>query len=520
MSPYDNGLVWQQTAPGLWERGIDEIEEFYATMKELYRGSGRMFFAMTGYLSLNVDISSSDTTEDQVDDAIKKAWLTLRYDHPTLASQVVYSPGSEPEWKKQYRPLTTKLSQDEWLNETVVIISNGQTGTEWVNSDPPAPEIPTLFLIHPPKSTSEKETASIRRDIVFRSPHDIIDGVGTLMMLNSLLNYASKTFEGTYIPPILDGSESANLSPSYRIAANLPPTLTPAQTQLLESIIAQKTNLANPATNPPDLSLPYKPSNPSSTLPGKHQRSFLTLTAAQTTALLTACKTSNMTPTHAFHAAAALVLLTIQPTRPTTTKEVRYTTYILRNERRTCVPPYDSAAHAAALYHSVSGASLAVDLQLRSLEDERNFTQQERKEEFRDVVKRFSDYYLAVKYDEQHTMLVPSLWALGIPKLPSKKESELHFPVPPPRVAPSVSMSSMGRVDEIVAPEVGRFRVGDVWVTGEELGNGLGLFLGTFKGELTVSAAWNDAWHEEKEVLDFLERCRDIVFEGLEIGSI
>jgi hypothetical protein len=52
-------------------------------------------------------------------------------------------------------------------------------------------------------------------------------------------------------------------------------------------------------------------------------------------------------------------------------------------------------------------------------------------------------------------------------------------------------------------------------VTGEELGNGLGLFLGTFEAELCLSAAYNDAWHTEGKVREYLERCKKVVFSGL-----
>lgn len=49
-------------------------------------------------------------------------------------------------------------------------------------------------------------------------------------------------------------------------------------------------------------------------------------------------------------------------------------------------------------------------------------------------------------------------------------------------------------------------------MTGEELGTGLGLFLGTFRGEMELSAAFNEAWHTAEEVHGFLDRCERIVF--------
>lgn len=57
----------------------------------------------------------------------------------------------------------------------------------------------------------------------------------------------------------------------------------------------------------------------------------------------------------------------------------------------------------------------------------------------------------------------------------------------------------MGVVDKIIQPCRSVFKLDDPWVTGEELGTGLGLFLGTFKGELSFSIAYNDARHNIEE---------------------
>lgn len=75
----------------------------------------------------------------------------------------------------------------------------------------------------------------------------------------------------------------------------------------------------------------------------------------------------------------------------------------------------------------------------------------------------------------------------------------------------------MGRIDDIIPPQTGVLRVYEPWVTGEELRNGLGLFLGTHRGVLCLSAAYNDAWHDEHEAAEFLKRCQDIVFKGFEM---
>lgn len=470
-----------------------------------------MFFGMTGHVSLSIKHPkglSHDDADLEVDKALRKAWLALRYAHPTLASQVTQDVASG-EWIKTYRELQGEADKDAWLQKTLVHVSNGQTGNQWANSDPPAPKLPTMFVLHLPAEHGDDGSVTIRRDLVFRSPHDIIDGIGTLMMLNNFISLASEAYQkgNVYEPPSLDGSETSNLSPSYRVAAQIPETPDQAQLDRLKQMAAQK---AAAASDPSVeiLALPYKQGD---LLPGRHQRLALTLTREETQQLLKACKTVGATPTHVFHAAAAMVVRDLQD-KPTQTKRVRYINYILRNERASCQAPYSTASHPAAVYHSVSGQSLVVDMDLHPASTEPDADI--RKKEFLSILETVKDFYLTVKQDEEFYVLAPTMFSQATPSLPSGPRP---LPVPEPNTHPSVSISSMGRTDAIVAPETGAFQARDPWVTGEELGNGLGLFLGTFRGELCLSTAYNDAWHVEMDVKDYLECCKKAVFSGLGI---
>ncbi|GJN82780.1 hypothetical protein PLIIFM63780_006325 [Purpureocillium lilacinum] len=228
-------------------------------MALLYEGSGRMFFGITGFLSFAAEAPKDMTpavAERQMDEALAKAWIRLRYDHPTLASQVTLDRETQ-QWVKTYREFGSEGDQNDWLEKTLVPISNGQTGLQWANSDPPAPLLPTLFVVRPPIATAEK--SRIRRDLVFRSPHDVIDGIGTLIMLNNFINHVSKAYDqgSAFKPPVLDGSESANLSPTYRVAANILPALTEAQKAQMAAILAQKTELKED-TEVEVLSVPFR----------------------------------------------------------------------------------------------------------------------------------------------------------------------------------------------------------------------------------------------------------------------
>ncbi|KAI1062825.1 hypothetical protein LB507_005602 [Fusarium sp. FIESC RH6] len=482
---------WRQSQPGVWQRHLDELEQFYTSMVILYEGSGRMFFGITGHISLS--IKTTNHAEHEVDEALRKAWLALRYNHPTLASQATQDPKTG-EWMKTYK---TDDEKSAWVEKTLVHITTGQTGNEFANSDPPAPKIPTMFVLHLPT-----EEGVVRRDLVFRSPHDIIDGIGTLMLLNNFIALAAEAYEegDAYEPPVLDGSEVSNLSPSYRVAANIPDKLSQDQMDRLDAMAAQKEAVASdPKVEV--LALPYRKGE---SVPGRHQRVALTLTKEETAQLLAACKDVKATPTHVFHAAAAIVMRDLQD-RPTETKRVRYINYILQNERPNCSEPFNSTGHPAAVYHSVSGQSLVVDM-------DHHQNHELDREEFLTVLQTIKDFYLEVKQDQEFYILAPTMFANLTPTLPA---SPRPLPIPPPKAHPSVSISSMGRVESIIAPETKSFNANNPWVTGEELGNGLGLFLGTFRGEMELSAAYNDAWHTSEDVRGYLERCKSVVFGGL-----
>lgn len=512
MSQAYPSLIWREASHGVWQRDVDESEKFYYALAKLYEGSGRMFFAMTGHLSVSVDVPQGQTREDveqRFETALRHGWLALRYDHPAIASQVSHDPATG-QVTKTYRACPADTDRDAWLAKTFVPIATGETGEEWANGDPPAPKIATLFVLKPQTTASgSKASNTIRRDLVLRSPHEIVDGIGTLHMFNNLTRLIAEAYEAgsSSKTPSFDGSETKNLSPPFRVAANVPTELTERQKQHLSEQNAHKAAASQDEGDIKVLGIPYQHGT---NAPGKHQRVALDFSERDTAALIAACKSLKATVTHAFHAAIAMAVRDVQERKPQP-QRVRYVNYILRNERRSCVDPYDTPRHAVAVYHSVSGRALTVDMTLPASGDAINPA--DRVDEFRSIVEKVRHFYDAVRDDGDHYALSLPIWEAGCPELP--KSSDAFPPVPPPNPKPSVSISSMGNVDAIIASKHGQIMVDKPWVTGEELGNGLGLFLGTFRSKMSLSAAYNDSWHNKAEVEDFVYRCRDIVLTGL-----
>ncbi|CAI7608042.1 unnamed protein product [Penicillium bialowiezense] len=484
MALYDD-FAWKQTENGRWER---------------FEGTGRSFFAMTAHISFS--LPEGVTSHDSIT-ALKKAWLQLRYDHPTIASWVEYESKSK-RCKKIYENFQDDhaMSHQGWLDETFRIVSNGQTGKEWCNSDPPVPKLPTLFLIRRTNSPD-----NCQADVVLRSQHDIVDGMGSLHLLNNLFKYASLFLEDpNYALPNF-GDECRNLSPPLRVAASIPASLDTKQELRLQKIPEINASLRE------GVELAKLPFRQGQAAPGRHQRVELNLDSEQSKKLLHAIKGIGASVTHVYHAAITLVLRDLQH-RGSDKRKVRYINYSLINERQNCKEPYNTPQHAAAVYHSVSGASLVIDMDVPSHAGDQERNPKALREEFLGIVEQVQEYYLRIRDDKEHISLVPHYWALSTPAYSAGPEVP---PIPAQNEAPSVSISSLGIVDNILKPNHGKFELESPWVTGEELGRGLGLFLGTFRGCLCLSAAYNDAWHDEKEVSKFLRDCNELVAFGLGI---
>ncbi|GFF37825.1 hypothetical protein IFM58399_05027 [Aspergillus lentulus] len=460
-------LQWKQVSASRWERGIDEVEQFYTSLAKSYEGSGRNFFAITGFVSFSVktdDGVSQEETRRKVEDALRKAWVHLRFDHPTIASWVEWD-SDRKRCKKIYESPAGQDGLQLWLETTFLTISNGVSGLEWCNSDPPVPKLPTLFLIWP----SPRVEGLLQGDLVLRAHHDIIDGVGTLMLFDNLFTHAARAYKrGSDYPLPCFGIEYANLSPPFRVAAGLQPSMSPEQTEKFESIRAYNAFMKQD--------------------PGRRL---------------------GLSVTHAYHTAIAMAVRDLQERRDSE-RLVRYINYSLINERGHCLCPYDTPLHAAAVYHSVSCRLLVVDTTVPSITD--SSTTEVSREEFLRVAKTVREFYREMRRDKDYIQMIPSWYASNTIPYP---HDDATLPIPEPNQSPSVSISSLGVVDNVISPSHGTFELDSPWVTGEELGTGLGLFLGTWKGVLTLSAAYNDAWHDKEEVVEFIERCNVIVVQGL-----
>lgn len=507
-------FIWQETAPGRYEREIDEAEQFYASIAKIWEGIGHKVFTITACVSLSVvppvDMDASDLS-DKIDDSLLTAWKKVRFSHPTLAAPVVYD-ASTKKCKKVYQSPTTEAELDNWMRDTFEIIDNGQTGQEFANTDPPVGPVAKLYVVK--AAQKHDHLNELRRDIVFRSPHDIIDGIGSLYLLHNFLLHASSAFSSSDSPhtyKFTTGNESRNLSPPFRLAANIPQFPSLSQQSKLESTRSLNASLSS-TSNVTVLSLPYAIH---SSTPGNSKRAAILLTTAQTRSIISACKERGITPTQAIHSSIALALAELQPTNEAS-QLGRYTSYSIINLRKNCEAPYDSTQHAVSVYHSASALRLVIDVKL-PLETAiaglvKAAEQEDRDKDFEVAVKQVKSFSENTRVDADYLSIVPSLFSSVTPPYPSNPLSSL----PPLNNKPSVSLSSLGIVDHIIDSQYHPFDViYSPWVVGGEYSTGYGIFLGTWNGRIGLSAAYNESFHDPEEARSFLERLAKITLTGL-----
>ncbi|TMW64691.1 hypothetical protein Poli38472_011571 [Pythium oligandrum] len=499
-------FVWQETSPGVWQREVDEAESYYTALQKIYANTGRMFFAITGHLSVTTPVPSDKTPEEtatRFDAALRQAWLHLRYDYPTIASVVLMDEATKTP-KKTYKAFPkgdATAAIEQWINTTFKPVQTSLTGNEWCNTDPPAPEVPTLFVVSPPTANDAK---LIRRDLVLRSPHDIIDGMGSFMMFDRLAKHISDILSASSPVQVPEfGSEHEHLSPPLRVAAQIPAAVTPEIEAYLKQVALHNQAIREGVEVPPF------PHRRGATLPGFHQRCAVELTEEETKTLLAKCKPMGVTPTHAVHAAIAIVNRDVQERKPEARK-VRYVGFSLVNERAKCTEPYGTSEHAVAVYHSMGEESLVVDLLAPGANDP-SPSAEERKQEFAGVLDIVKAFYVKTRTDTARHDRIAANWAA----LSSPYPATVPEIPPPPKATPSVSISSLGLVDRVLTPSRPGIEAYNPWVTGEELGNGLGMYLITFRGRMEISTAYNDAWQTKEDALGFLQRCKDVVLHGM-----
>ena len=490
---------WQSAPNGTWERDIDEAEIFY---KRLAKGSRcHPVTAAASFVRRAPEAVKPDNVTNQVEAALRKAWIALRWKHPTLGSHIEHDPDTG-RWKRVYAPSTGGHEVNNWARLTFKVADAGISADEWFNEDSAVPELATLLLIRPNDETGAQGT------IFLQCPHDITDGIGVLHLINQLFELAALVYEQEADYASADsGGEIARLSPCLRIAADIPSSLPNAQLSRFDEIKAQNTSLYD---HPHLLSLP-----PSSAVSqGKTQRRVISMSSEIAEEILSRCRLvgPGVSVTHIFTAALTVVLSELQ-SRKDERYPVRYVNHSMINLRPFCRIPYDGRDHAAAAYHTISAQALGIDMFVpRSNErHEENMVPS--------IATAVRDFYKSVRPTSSSTgpheqvLFAPSVFQAHTPP----PGVEPHA-MPNPPFCP-VALSSLGKIELIVAKTHGPFSLTGISAFSEPIGAGVALFLGSWDGKMELSGVFNSQYHDPAYIEEFLQRIMSSVYSGLDIAD-
>ncbi|KAL4728035.1 hypothetical protein ACLX1H_004743 [Fusarium chlamydosporum] len=487
---------WQKSPEGLWRREIDECEQFY----RLYTKKELGCYPITGCASFKLQEATGSQFEIG-EKALKSAWTFLRHKHPTLGSCIERHDKSD-KWERVYKPFESEEDIECWLNTTFKVINTDKSALSWFNDDAPSFTMPTVYLVE--SDLDDQHT------LFLRCPHDITDGVGILQLVNQLFDGAAR-FHGDseeFNYPLPEINLGTRLSPSLRVAASIPSSLSEAQEQHLEEIQAFNEKVYNHAGL---MSLPTS-SSLTTTSNVRMKRIVLSASKDLSSKVLAGCKriSPGVSLTHVFISAMTMALCDLQP-RKADSYTARYVDRPMINIRPYCRDPFNTSQHAASAYHAVATYALGIDVKVPSLADEGSNS-----EILKELAIRVRDLYQQLKPESSNDTYEQALFA------PSVFQSLF----PPPSVDPwaiqespfcPVSLSSIGNIAKIVEPSNGAFELSKVWVVSQPISAGVAIFLTSWDGQIELSSVFNTQYHNEGYVKGFLDKIMNHVFQGLGI---
>lgn len=453
---------WKNSSVGVWERAIDDTEDYFHTATQLAEPAGYQVWATTVVVTIDMQDSSS------FEDLLRGAWTSLRHEYPAIASVIKNG-------KKVYHSVISSNVLEHWLSETVQVITQPATAHEYFPSlNRQILKQPTLYIF--PNS----------KEVAIRCTHDWTDGEGVIRLLDSLVEKVYHRNE--FVFAAYDGTEAVRLQASepLQTAANLPACISEkdiAQAgEYLQAFASKLPSLGFPAKNldhPPGTSLRYE----------------IGFKPDETAEIISAGRQQGFTPTHIIH--AACIVASYQLSHETE-KEREFASYGgIFGLRRYC-------------NQSAKTNPMGLNLVILPMVISPPYT------DLLDVAGRVKEYYTSSQTEEIKNLVRP-IWQLMKPAiLPG---------APPPKPATDPMISSLGNVDPLLRRVHGAEgdmagQIRDFWIATTVLGANLATHLWTWNGSMRMGISYNNRYYGQDEVKIFAELVREIVLGGLGLTSM
>ncbi|KAL1984497.1 hypothetical protein VTN96DRAFT_9096 [Rasamsonia emersonii] len=458
-------MPWQQVSPGRYERDFDSLEHFYRGIAAAGEPLRKQQYLISGRIRLK---SAPPVPQ------LQQAWKALRHQYPQIAA-VANEAGD-----KFVYTVPSPEALDAWLQETLIVDTSSSADSLY-STLTPSPIFKLYFLPH-------------ARELLFRTPHWRIDGIGLLHLQHAFLRLLA---EGAPAEITFDGSEAARLALSLDEAASVPQEVTSEISQAADAELGAFL-AGQPAITIATLS---------NQLPAATQRYGISLPVDLSQRIIAASKARGFTVTTSVH--AALVVATqphaLHDDDPSTrgTPGGKYTTLNVVDLRKYLPVPWNGSQAAVSVYHT--GVPCTVDL-----DQHRHFTsiatvlgagykRDLRKDEPRNMFGFLSEYVRKV------------LELLG-----ATPDDLLEVPAHP-------QLSSLGVINDYVQTryegKTATVEVEDWWVAVEVANRLLQSYVWTWNGQLHLGVNYNEAFYERSFVKQFVEEWKEVLVRELVGGQ-
>lgn len=458
-------MQWQEVSPGRYERPFDSLERFYRVIADAGLPLNKQHYLITSTLQFRILPPA---------DQIQKTWRALRRQYPQIAA-VADETGSNFCYT-----VPSPKELDAWVEDSFTIDQSGRSANEIQENEPPS-SIFRLFYL--PQT----------RELVFRTPHWRIDGIGLMHLQTAFLHILSM---GPPAEICLDGSEAKSLTPSLDDAVAAPLTATQAPSKA----VSEELNVFLEGL--PAISIPTLPN----ALPSTPRHIMSSFTEEVTRKVIAACKARGLTVTTAVN--AALVITTLPYAQHDFDAATRgqgggkYTGFNAIDLRKYLPAPLNGPEAAVSIYHT--GIPFSLDLGVHrdfdsiSSEIQKNYKRDLKKDEPRNLFEFLPEYVNQVL--------------------------TLHSaqPADPLRAPAHPELSSIGIVNEHVptryeGPDL-TIEVENWWIAVEVINRLLLTNVWTWKDQLQLSVNWNHAFYDDDFVYRFLEEWKITILKELGVN--
>lgn len=449
---------WKEDSPGKYTRPVGENETFIKLVSDSGHPLGREHWAINSTATI---APKGDLTASQLISQLRLAWGHLRFAHPSLAAY------ASSDNKSLVYDVPTPEEVTAWADETFTVAKEASSSAEVIPTLKPTPYARLIFI---PKSN----------ELLGHTAHWRTDGIGVILLLAQFLQLAVK-------PDLADpatlswGEEPKRLAPSIEDAANILPEASEEQKQLGARCLSTFAHAVG------SIGIPHL--GDSSSPPQGTRSVTRTLSVSTTTAVIQKCKALNLSVTSAIHASVAAANIQLaSPER----KHEHYTSTVRFSLRPYLTAPYSGSEYAAGLY--TTGWMDKVDSSETWLQHAQHYNEI--------YAKGISREYL-----DAHRVYARGLGDM-LRNLPADLPIQSDADVSSIGVAEALIERLYG--DEAFGIDVLSVSVGVEILTRQAV-----CFVWTFRDMLNFSVVYNEAFHEEEQMSNFVSTVEEGLSDGL-----